>query len=257
MDSQALTLKKMLLNATLLANLDTLKVYMPELYTLFKDYSPECAGVVIDDNGNIDLYHNEEFIYKGNPESFSQQQASGFLKSPLYFNLKMEDLRESSISFEHQRILQRINIRCKQDTLSSVNVHDHDDRLDLVCMLGAGLGYQVEALFNLRKIKYFQLYEPTEDIFYAMLHCIELRPIFEHCIANGGHFTICIGNDDLAFINQVNKTLHQYGHFNLPNFYIYKHYESKTNDAIVALVKTIGYRFAFGFGFMEDEIVWF
>ena len=99
----------MLLNATLLANLDTLKVYMPELYNLFNDYSPECAGVVIDDNGNIDLYHNEAFIYKGNAENFSQQQASEFLKSPLYFNLKMEELRESSISFDHQRILQRIN----------------------------------------------------------------------------------------------------------------------------------------------------
>lgn len=257
MDSQAITLKKMLLNATLLANLDTLKVHLPSLYTFFQNYSPKSAGVVIDDCGNLDLYHNEEYIYKGRAEILAKLQVFEFLKSPLYFDLQLEEISDNVIFYEHQSVLNRINNRRKSDINYKVDIHDHDDRLDLVCMLGGGLGFQITELFSLRKIKHFQLYEPSEDIFYAMMHCIELRPIFESCIDNGGRFNISVGNNDVTFMNNLNKLFHSYGHFNVPNFYIYKHYESKTNDATIDLLKKMGYRFAFGFGFMEDEIIGF
>jgi hypothetical protein len=245
----------MLLNATLTANLDTLKFYIPGIFEAFKNYTPTNSGVVLDDDGNIDLYNNEQYVYKGQPEQFSREQVSAFLQNPLYFNLQMPDIIDESILYNHQRVLNEISKKRKKETMNEGSFGE--DRLDFVCMTGAGLGYQIQALFEQKKVLHFLLCEPSKDIFYAMLHCIELRPIFEHCIANGGSFNITIGNTDVDMFNKINDILIKHGRFYLARFYFYKHYDSTTNDASLTLLKRIGYRLAFGWGFMEDEIIGF
>lgn len=255
MDTTTITIKKMLLNATLNANLDTLKFYVPEVFEVFKNYTPTNSGVVIDDDGNVDLFNNEQHVYKGRPESFSREQASAFLKKPLYYNLEMPDISDESILYDHQRVLNEISIKRKKETGDEAPFNE--DRLDFVCMIGAGLGYQIQALFEQKKVLHFLLCEPSKDIFFAMLHCIELRPIFEHCLVNGGSFNIKISNTDVDVINGINDILNKHGRFYLARFYFYKHYDSVTNDASLALLQSIGYRLASGWGFMEDEIIGF
>ena len=131
----------------------------------------------------------------------------------------------------------------------------NEKRLDFVCMIGVGLGYQIEELIVQKQVQHLYLCEPSKDIFYAMLHCVELRPIFEHCIANGGSVTINTGNDYDDMLNGINDVLLRIGRFYLPRFYVFKHYNSSTTDNFITQLKEIGYRFAFGWGFMEDEII--
>jgi len=245
----------MLLNATLTANLDALKFYLPSVYEIFKDYTPVDSGVVIDDNGNIDLYNSKKNVYGGNPKDFAKKQVTKFVNCPLFFNLELGKIPDNEIIYDHQRVLTDIATKREKEvtTLPVIN----EERLDFVCMIGVGLGYQIEEMFRQKQVKYLYLCEPSKDIFYAMLHCIELRPIFEHCTENGGGVTINTGTNDENMFNGINDVLNRIGRFYVSRFYIYKHYDSATTDGLINKIKEIGYRFAFGWGFMEDEIIGF
>jgi hypothetical protein len=253
LDTTEVTIKKMLLNATLEANLDTLKVFIPQIYEIFKNYTPVDAGVVINDEGNIDLYNQQQHIYSGAPEKFAKDQVDTFIKNPLFFNLELEKELGSEVLYDHQRVLKEITAKREREVTTSPIFNEK--RLDFVCMVGIGLGYQIEKLFAQKKVQYLYLCEPSQDIFYAMLHCIELRPIFEHCIANGGGVTINTGNDYEDMFNGIDDVLKRIGRFYLPRFYVFKHYDSTTTNDFITKLKDVGYRLAFGWGFMEDEII--
>jgi hypothetical protein len=247
------TIKKMLLSATLEANLAALKVFLPQIYEMFANYTPLDAGVVINDEGNIDLYNHQQYIYSGAPEKFAKAQVTQFVKKPLFFNLELEKTCDSKIIYDHQRVLKAIDSK-RESEVTSLSILN-EKRFDFVCMVGVGLGYQIEELLAEKQVQHLYLCEPSKDIFYAMLHCIELRPIFEHCIANGGGVTINTGNDYDNMLNGVNDVLQRVGRFYLPRLYVYKHYDSVTTDNFISKLKKIGYRLAFGWGFMEDEII--
>ena len=74
----------MLLNATLEANLDALRVYVPQIYEMFENFTPVDAGVVINNEGNIDLYNKQQYIYSGAPEKFARAQVDAFIKKPSF-----------------------------------------------------------------------------------------------------------------------------------------------------------------------------
>lgn len=245
----------MLLNATLTANLDTLKLYIPQIYDIFKDYNPLSSGVVIDDEGNIDLYNNKQYVYSGNSQGFAKEQVARFIKDPLFFNLESEKNCDSKILYDHERVLKAIDTKREREVTSSPIFNEK--RLDFICMMGVGLGYQIEELLSQKQVQHLYLCEPSKDVFYAMLHCIELRPIFEHCFANGGGITINTGNNYDDMLNGINDVLKRVGRFYLPRFYVYKHYDSVTTDNFISKLKDIGYRLTFGWGFMEDEIIGF
>lgn len=255
METPDITIKKMLLSATLKANLDALNHFLPPIYDMFKDFVPQESGVVLDHSGNIDLYNQQQHVYKGMPESFAKQQVEEFIQTPLFFNLELEKETGSKILYDHQRVLKKITEKRESEVKSSPKFNE--ERLDFVCMLGVGLGYQLPELLAQKKVQHLYLCEPSKDIFYAMLHCIELRPIIEHCMANGGGITINTGNDYNYMLNGINDVLKRIGRFYLPRFYVFKHYDSETTDNFVNTLKEIGYRFAFGWGFMEDEIIGF
>ncbi|PKG81248.1 hypothetical protein CXF85_20405 [Colwellia sp. 75C3] len=244
----------MLLQATLLANLDALKVYIPNIYDTFKDYSPESSGVVFDEQGHINLANNGEYVYSTEAKKFSQQQVKLFVENPTMFTFNLGHQEDKDICFEHARLLKEIRTK-REAEAGNNNKPIEEPQLDMLCMVGSGLGYQIEALFEQKKIINFLLCEPSKDIFYAMLHCIELKPIIESCQALGGRFSVRIGGSASGMINSVSEMLHQQGHFNLSRLFFYRHYISDTSDELLQLFKDIGYRWSSGWGFMEDEII--
>ncbi len=181
MDSQPIAIKKMLLNATLMANLDTLKVYAPELFEKFKNYTPSNTAVIIDEKSNVNLFNNDKCVYeKIEPQIFCQAQVALFLKKPLHFSFKLETLKEETALYEHAQLIKQFNVKRQQEAPEKNNIIVDEVQFDFVCMVGAGLGYQIDELFKQRNIFNFLLCEPSEDVFFAMLHCIELRLLIEH-----------------------------------------------------------------------------
>ncbi|WP_171035686.1 motility associated factor glycosyltransferase family protein [Colwellia ponticola] len=254
MEDQSIIIQKMLMQATLAANLDALKVYIPDIYEEFKSYQPQSSGAAIDENGQINLFNNDAFVYEDAKE-FAKQQVALFIKDPAMMTYTLDHQEDKDIYFDHAHILKKISHKRKNDVKETLKRPIDEDKIDCVCMIGAGLGYQIEELFNQKNIINFFLCEPSKDVFYAMLHCIELRGIIEGCISLGGTFTVRIGGSSAGIINAISNMLHQQGHFNLSRMFFFRHYLSDTTTDTIKLIREIGHRWTAGWGFMEDEII--
>ena len=255
MDANQQELTKMMLQATLLANLTLLKEQMPVIYETFKDYTPSDTGVAIDEAGNANLFNNNEFVYQGKPREFAKQQVVQFLENPLYFKYDLNHQDDANIVFEHAALLKSIyNVR-SSETDNKVHNPAAEKRLDFVCFLGGGLGYQVEELLSKKDVLNVFLFEPSKDAFYALLHCIELKPLFDKCTANGGQFSIRVSGGEDGVINEISKFLFNQGHFNISQILFFKHYDSSLIEKTIDRIKGIGHRWAAGWGFFEDEII--
>lgn len=255
MDANQQELTKMMLQATLLANLALLKEQMPAIYETFKDYSPTDTGVAIDASGNANLFNNNEFVYQDKPREFAKQQVVQFLENPLYFKYELNHQDDANIVFEHAALLKSVyNVR-SSETDNKIHNPAAEKRLDFICFLGGGLGYQIEELLSKKDVLNVFLFEPSKDAFYALLHCIELKPLFDKCTANGGQFSIRVSGGEDGVINEISKFLFNQGHFNISQILFFKHYDSPLIEKTIDRIKGIGHRWAAGWGFFEDEII--
>jgi len=257
LDTSPFALEKMILTATLQANLDTLMVYVPVIYQQFKDYTPENTWVFLDADGNPNLFNNDKSVYEKNAREFCRKQVEQYMQRPEVYGLEIPIDPVTDEFYEHSRVLSKIREKGKKENPIKCRHDMNEERLDLLFMLGAGLGYQIEELFLQKKIQNLLLSEPSCDVFYAMLHCIELKPIIESCKALGGIVSFTIGGHALDPINAINQFFQNYGHGHIGRFYAFKHYDSVTNDETIKQLKQLGYRLVFGWGFMEDETIGF
>ena len=257
LDTSPFSLEKMILTATLQANLDTLKVYVPELYQQFKSYTPENTWVVIDAGGNPNLFNNDKYVYETNTQEFCRKQVEQYLQFPDVYALEIPVDPNNFELYEHSRVLSEISEKRMTENPVKYRHYMNEERLDLLFILGVGLGYQIEELLKQKKIQNLLLCEPSRDVFYAMLHCIELRPIIESCKSLGGIVSFTIGGHALEPVNAIHQFFQSKGHAYLGRFYAFQHYESETNTETMKQLKELGYRLLFGWGFMEDEIIGF
>lgn len=255
MSEQELELKKMILQATLLSNLEFLKQTMPTVYDAFKNYQPIDTGVAVDENGDENLFNNGQFAYAESPRELAKKQVDVYLDNPVYSNYDIKHTADEHITFKHSALLKSIfNVR-NLDTGGKLPKPTNENRLDFVCFLGGGLGYQIEELLNRKNVLNVFLFEPNASSFYALLHCIELKPLFDKCTSQGGRFTITVGGDEHSAVNEISRLLIEQGHFNLSLIYFFKHYDSELIAKTMRSIKEFGHRWHGGWGFFEDEII--
>ncbi|MBL4911543.1 MAG: motility associated factor glycosyltransferase family protein [Alteromonadaceae bacterium] len=257
MNNLSLDMTTKLLRATFLNNMEVFKNILPEIYDFFKNYQQGNTLLTIDDDDNVNLVDNGNLVYKGDPKKLAVEQLDVFAKNPKCFSYGLEFSEEPY--FEHEKVLKALTERQQAETgqLSDLQIEVpwNEPQLDFFCMIGCGLGYQIEELFNRKKIKIFYLYEPSADVFYAAMHCIDFKPLIDKCKAIGGSFTIGIGSNEFQFVNQINELLKINGFYLVSRIFAYRHYFSEENHKAFKLIHEIAHRYSAGWGFFEDEII--
>ncbi|WP_085298135.1 motility associated factor glycosyltransferase family protein [Cognaticolwellia mytili] len=260
MEEQSDTIQKMLMQATLMSNLATLKCYYPEIHQFYQTYKLSGNEISIDNNGKPNLLNNGEFVYD-DAALFAKSQVDNFCSNTNYQNYFTFDIapqKDSEINFEHERTLKKLDTIRKKDTFyDTPNNPWNEEQIDCMFMIGSGLGYQIEEIFKQKRVCNFFLFEPSPEVFFAMLHCIDLKPLIEHCFAKAGQFKITIGFGPETALNNLNDYLKEIGNFNIARMFVFKHYESETTEKLISLIQEIGHRLSQGFGFMEDEVIGF
>jgi hypothetical protein len=260
MNSTDTYLTQELMKATLLSNLATLKNYIPKIYDFYQSYERVGNEIVIDDNGKPNLYNNGKFVYEDALEfgKFQVDQFCSKATSKNYISFEIAPQKDSEINFEHEHLLKKLTVQRRKDTFyETPNNPWEEEQVDFMFMIGSGLGYQIEEIFKRKDVCNFFLFEPSPEVFFAMLHCIDLKPLIEHCFSRAGQFKITIGFGPETAMNNLNVFLIEIGHFNIVRMFVFKHYESETADKMIKLFNSIGHRLSLGFGFMEDEIISF
>ena len=249
-----LDIQTKLLRATFLKNMVVFQQHMPEIFNFYQNYAPSRVKLTFDHNGDINMVSEGALVYPEKAKENSYKQAEAFYNEPKLFSYQLR--RDEKTDFEHAKVLEDIYLRREQDLKTSAfNLLKYEKQIDLLTMIGVGLGFHIERLFQLVDIRFFYLFEPDPDCFYCAMHCIDFGPLVEHCYSQGGAFTIRLGGNANQYVNGLNAMLAQHGFFNVARFYNYRHYYSEMTDDAFKTIYELAYRLSSGWGFFEDEII--
>ena len=249
-----LDIQQKVLSATFSHNMSILKKEMPDIYKFYENYVPKNINLIFDENGHVNLIESGKLVYQGNPLLESNNQVDEFIKDPVHTRYGVTQGGE--FISEHERVLEAIAKRREYDIgkAHQYKLAEHN-QIDFIAIMGSGLGYHLESLFENFSIRSALIYEPEPDCFYATLHTIDINKLIESCRLHGGELTFKIGGNSNGFINEMSLMLTSIGHFNSSKIHLYRHYLSEKTDSAFKMVHELAYRFVEGWGFSEDEVV--
>lgn len=250
-----------ILNETGRQNLLLLRDKMPKLYELYRQYQPKKFKLCIDSQNAINLIDdNQALVYPPNPQpevlkqvALYKQNAKVFIYKPKVAGATHQPLpRHQFVHAHHMNDIWKMRYDNSQaptlkGTLPSV--------VPMMVIVGIGLGYHLEELVSTENIRNMFVYEPDMDIFYAFLHVINLRPIFDKIVKNHGTITFQVGSSSGAFLNGLSDFMWQRGHFNSARLYYYCHYNSEAAHKATEQTNQLINRMMQCWGFFEDELV--
>ncbi|MBL4942748.1 MAG: motility associated factor glycosyltransferase family protein [Colwellia sp.] len=249
-----LDIQTKLLRATFLTNMAVMKKFMPEIFEFYQNYSPTRAKLTFDHNGEVNMVSEGALVYEEHAKKNSYKQAEAFYDQPKLFSYSLS--KDGEGLFEHESALYKIYEKREQEKPDSTyNLLKHEQHMDLLTMIGVGLGFHIERLFQLCDVRCFYLYEPDPDCFFCAMHCIDFGPIIDRCFSLGGAFTIKLGGNANQYVNGLNVFLLSHGFSNIARFFNYRHYRSEATDETFKRIYELAYRYSSGWGFFEDEII--
>jgi len=158
--------------------------------------------------------------------------------------------------FQHEHSLNELYLKREAEVENiHFNLIDSGEQIDLLSVIGMGLGYHLERLFEIVDIRYLFIHEPDPDVFYCAMHCIDLEPMIKKCFSLGGSLTIKVGGNANQFANEIASMLSKQGAFNVCRLFMYRHYHSKMTDDTFKKIHELAYRLSGGWGFYEDETI--
>ena len=255
-DPIMLKIQTQLLKATFLNNMAILKKIMPEIYNYYLNYTPNNAQLTFDDSGRVNMMAAGQLVYQGDPKVESQAQVEAFLKKPPRFDFEVAAVESDDFIYDHEKVIHKI-FNKKRELLKNKKTAklEKKGQINFLTIMGSGLGYHLEYLFEQFSIRSAFIYEPEPDCFFATLHCIDILPLFEHCQLHGGDLTFKIGGGVESYVNEISTSLKNQGNFNIAKMYLYRHYFSDKTTQAFKLINELAYRYRSGWGFCEDEII--
>lgn len=130
------------------------------------------------------------------------------------------------------------------------------DFVNLMLMLGGGLGYQIEALLAQTEIRNLCIVEPEPDIFFASLHTIDWLPILQHFAQEGRSLELVVGEEPEDCYQRLDTWISEIGGFNLVQPYVFQHLVGEKAAASFApfTARIMPERTSF-LGYFDDEQV--
>lgn len=248
---------KTVLSYTLYQNLLALKKYFPSFYNRFLDYKPTSHGLELTADGTLNIAYPGGFIYDGNPQEICNEQFDNYFKCTLnsIYTINSAEAEKPNQLFKHPALVAAVSKDGDKFVADSLlKSYQAPNVYPILSVIGVGMGYHLERLVE-KNIHHICIYEPNNDLFYASLHTVDYRKIFEHFTQKNKGITLEIGSKPEYFIESIHKLLHERGLFRAGSFPVYRHYGSDTtNDALTRFFDNVS-NFYNGFGFFEDEII--
>ena len=213
-------------------NLEFFRLHCKQLYDTFKDYTPTVKNIM-----------------EGVDKDTCILQAKQFLESPTRTGYDID--HKHSEKCLHLAVINRLYSRRKED-VGEVPIHEVEENgfMDMLCMIGCGLGYHIEYILSKVRVNTMILVEPDVDVFYESLKHIEWESIFRST-----NLVLSIGEKDTALVNKLENVLRQTGRHHIARLYTYKHYKSKETDSLHKLLDDNFNKIISGWGFFEDELL--
>jgi hypothetical protein len=224
----------------------------------FRDHRPTAFALGLNQDGTLDLVdlaHGRAPVYAGDARAFAQAQVDAFRAAPAASRVDsapvviLDEERSAHIHNSNQAIalLQGVPPEVPERLPDSIN---------LMLMLGCGLGFQIEALLDGTDIRHLCVIEPEPDIFHASLHTLDWRPILEHFSEDGRTLELLVGEKPEDCYGRLDTWISEIGGFNVVRPYVFEHLVGrKTADSYAPFLKRVMPERTSLLGYFDDEQV--
>lgn len=196
-------------------NLGAFKAYVPNLVTTIEQATALDISIFTNRNGELNIvnYSNGRSFYDLSPEKEVQAQYVEKLRHCTYCELERhvnhQPNDEDNISI-YDRYL-------SQPPLTK--------DINLLVVMGVGLGFHIRTLIENHNIKHLVIYEPEEQYFFASLYASNWKVILETAKSKGTALYFQLKQSGMSLSNDIEELKM---HFPISSFYFYRHYNHNT-----------------------------
>lgn len=205
-------------------NMEFFKNAEPTIFNKYRSYTPTKIQMMFTEDGHINLVNieqNNSPVYSKDPIDFCQEYVNQYKLYPSRYRVLARTTQ--ALDVESDAHISKMNpmidyINSKELTNIIVPL---ENQTQFMLVMGIGLGHHITQLLEVTDIKHLCIIEPHEDIFYAALHTLDWRKIYEHFNHEFTTFNLILGQTPAECYEQIRVYLNQIGLFNAarPNFF--------------------------------------
>lgn len=205
-------------------NMEFFRQAEPTIYNKYRNYTPTKIKMMLMPEGYINLVNADlgnSPVFNKDPVVFCQEYVNQYKLYPSRYRVLARTTK--ALDAENDAHISKMNpmidyINSKELTHIMVPL---EQETQFMLVMGIGLGFHITQLLQLTDIKHLCIIEPHEDIFYAALHTLDWRKLYEHFDREYTTFNLILGQTPDECYEQIRVYLNQIGLFNAakPNFF--------------------------------------
>lgn len=187
-------------------NLQAFRQYIPALADLLSNYQSNRYSVLCESSGYVNIvdFSVGQVFYPNDPMLAAQQDVDAFMqRAPVIYLSKPS---------------------AEPDLFSVL-----PPTVDVVIMLGLGLGYQLLPLLNQANIRHLIIYEPETDIFACSAQTADWAAILRLAQKKGTALYLQVGQNASALPEDLTELT---AAVNFEQFFVYRHYSHPVMDKV-------------------------
>ncbi len=231
----------------------------PSIFNKYRNYTPKELQLVFTDEGYINLYNitgNKLPVYSKDPREFCQEYVDKYQDMPSFFRVTARTTK--AIDPENDAHIHNMNplidyMNSKE--VKATSIMPLEPKTQFMLVHGIGIGYHIPMILEKTDVQHMCILEPHEDNFYASLHTIDWRKLYEYFDREYSTLNLVLGQPPQASFHIIRQYLNQIGLFNAVKPYVFDHLSSpemKESSAVFfeKLPTMIG-----AMGYFDDEQV--
>ncbi len=244
------------LMARYLDNLESFKVYQPNIYDFFKRFEPK-KYIVDAQEGFVNAINVETGKYFYDYPSFlsTKVQFDEFTSNPLIkkFNFRPAVTDAKFIHVESMNKMLKLKPKKSEKPVKSNK--SELKNISALMVFGVGCGYHLELFSQQCEIAAINIIEPDLDLFFLSLFSINWQQIFSTFEKNGTHVHISLGEQKDTFFEELMNKSNINGRFQMSHVAGYIHYMSPQIRDILSIFNKSYMEMSNGWGFFDDAVM--
>lgn len=240
-------------------NIKAFESFLPDIASTFRAYKPkETIEFFCAENGvaNLQFVERNEILYKClDPRAICHKQMEEGLKTIPFKTVRYDNEYDWAGHIHHRYLNECINIAneyVKDKTrLTPMDIGSMPNCV----MIGVGLGYHLETLYEKVEVANLILVEPNLDLFFASLHTFDWDQLLVFLKKNNYGIKFLLGVNAQQLFNDMYNFYDRHGRFLSGFWWNFVHYASKDVREIAQVLKKDYYRTFSAMGFYDDHLI--
>ncbi|MDR7089422.1 motility associated factor glycosyltransferase family protein [Cellvibrio fibrivorans] len=211
-------------------NMDFFEKAEPNIFNKYHNYTPTELQLIFNNEGYINLYNmgeNTHAVYSKDPYEFCKEYVEKYQEMPTFYRVTARTTK--AIDPENDAHIHNMNpliefMNSKEEKQTSFLPLEAKTQFMLVH--GIGIGYHIPMILEKTDVQHMCIIEPHEDNFYASLHTIDWRAIYDYFDREYSTFNLILGKTANDSFHLIRQYLNQIGLFNSAKPYVFDHLSS-------------------------------